>query len=105
LDIDKIKLWVAWMQHYYSKGATIRNKCQHLCSYLAHLKTVPGWGDKAAVRQKISLCRQALKRAAQNGKIKATKDKAKMANEEEQQSTGTVSSSSSSLSSRNYYSF
>lgn len=71
------------MMHYYPKGNTVCNKCQHASGFLHHLKGIEGYGDNAAIHHKISQCHHIIKKQAQDGKIKGQKQWAEFDNEEE----------------------
>jgi hypothetical protein len=88
LDESKINGWLQWLNLYYPRGNTVRNKCQHLAGFLSHVKTVKGYGDNDEARMKISICRTVLKAGAQSGKIKGIKQKAIVDNEEQLLSKG-----------------
>ncbi len=53
LDQEKVALWLSWMMHYYPKGNTVCNKCQHATSFLHHLKSIQGYRDNATIHLKI----------------------------------------------------
>ena len=73
LNQKKVALWLSWMMHYYPKGNTVHNKCQHASGFLKHLKTLQGYGDDATVCLKILQCCCIIKRQAQDSKVQGMK--------------------------------
>ncbi len=82
LDHQKIEAWTDWLQRYYPRGNTVRNKCQHMSSFLTFLETVEGYGDDAKTRCKIDQCRSITNNSAQDAKILGIQQRASLANDE-----------------------
>jgi hypothetical protein len=89
LNFQKVEAWTEWLQHYYPRGNTVCNKCQHVSSFLTFLETVEGYGDDAKSRCKINQCRSIVNTAAQDGKIVGIQQRATLEDEETLLSKGT----------------
>jgi hypothetical protein len=89
LNFQKVEAWTEWLQRYYPRGNTVRNKCQHVSSFLTFLETVEGYGDDAKSRCKIDQCRSIINAAAQDGKIIGIQQRATLEDEETLMSKGT----------------
>lgn len=90
LDHSKVILYCEWLHQFYDRGSTARNKCQHLASFLHHLEGVSGIGDEPRTHSKIVLCLSIFNEHAQTAKVKAIRQRASLANEDQRLQQGTI---------------
>jgi len=83
LDHTRVRLYCEWIHRYYEKGSTSRNTCIHLAGLLDYLEGVKQVANQGNNLPNLKLCSAIFKEHAQTAKVKAIRQRATLANDEE----------------------